>query len=105
MTVTIFKYRINELLNAMPVKEYKKAIHIIPKQLDISEKTFANYRNIKIHDLQDIPHEKVVLLEKLFDIKPGELDNFILIVNPITTISNGASVEPAKMSIKINDGY
>jgi hypothetical protein len=86
MKQAILKYRINELLNKLSVSDYRKAIKIIPRQLNVSDKTFSNYRNIKIDDVQDIPHEKVVLLEKLFAIKPGELENFTTIINSIHEI-------------------
>ena len=99
MEQSVFKYRINELLNTLPVKEYRKAMRIIPRQLGISDKTFSNYRNIKIDDVQDIPHEKVALLEKLLDVKPGELENFIFIVNPIRLI-NDDGIIPAKISVR-----
>ncbi|QJD94739.1 hypothetical protein HH214_02035 [Mucilaginibacter robiniae] len=86
MTESKFKYRINQLLNTLSVTDYRKAIRIIPKQLGVSEKNLANYRNIKMDDKQDIPHEKVAMLEKLFNVHPGELQNFVLVMNPITEI-------------------
>jgi len=49
----------------------------------VSAKTFANYRNIKLNDSQDIPHEKVVVLENLFDLEPGKLQNFVVTIKPI----------------------
>ena len=83
MLQPVFKYRINEMLNKLTVKDYRKAILVIPQLLNVSQKTFNNYRKIKLDDKQDIPHEKVVILEKLFDIKPGDLQNFTFIVEPI----------------------
>ncbi|OKS85792.1 hypothetical protein [Mucilaginibacter polytrichastri] len=88
MTKTVFKYRINDMLNKLNVKDYRKAILIVPQLLNISQKTFNNYRKIKFDDKQDIPHEKVVILEKLFDIKPGELQNFTFIIDPIFNLSD-----------------
>jgi hypothetical protein len=81
-----FKYRINELLYKLPVTDYRKAIRIIPKQLNISQKTFANYRNIKLNTKQDIPHEKVVLLEIIFALQPGQLQNYTLTIKPINEL-------------------
>jgi hypothetical protein len=72
-----FKYRIDELLNQLPVVQYRAAMQIIPQQLAVSAKTFANYRHIKLHEKRDIPHEKVALLEKLFALQPGGLQNFV----------------------------
>jgi hypothetical protein len=72
----MYKYRINDLLAQLPMKDYRKALKIIPKALNISFNTFSNYRNIKIDDDQDIPHQKVLHLEKLFSLNAGELANF-----------------------------
>ncbi|NCD70071.1 hypothetical protein [Mucilaginibacter agri] len=96
MPKPVFKYCINELLNKLTVNDYRKAILILPQLLNISQKTFNNYRKIKFDDKQDIPHEKVVLLEKLFDIKPGELQNFNFEIEPIFSISNNV-VEAVKV--------
>ena len=69
------KYKINDFLLRLPVPEYREAVKIIPKVLGISLNTFHNYRNILSDDKQDIPHEKVVLFEKLFEMRVGELIN------------------------------
>ena len=79
-----FKYKIDELLKKFSIIQYRLAMRIIPEQLNISAKTFANYRNIKLNDSQDIPHEKVVVLENLFDLEPGKLQNFVVTIKPIT---------------------
>lgn len=102
MQKTVYKYRINELLNKLSVKDNKKAMLIIPQMLNISQKTLGNYRNIKIDDLQDIPHEKVVILEKLFGLNPGELQNFIYIIEPLTEITNYNQPKPTKVNASTN---
>lgn len=76
MNDIIWKYRINDYLDKLTVKEYKAAIKIIPQVLDVSVNTFHNYRRIKIRDVQDIPYEIVRMLEILLEVKPGELENF-----------------------------
>lgn len=75
MTPAINKYKIDEYLNSLTIKEYRKAIQLIPRILGVSLNTFQNYRNILIGDVQDIPYEKVIILEKLFDYNPGSLSN------------------------------
>lgn len=99
MNEPVFKYRIDELLNNLTVKDYRKALLIVPQLLSISQKTFNNYRKIKLEDKQDIPHEKVVILEKLFSIKPGELQNFTFNVEPIFDLSeaNDYDLEPLRV--------
>lgn len=75
MSESIDKYKINYFLDKLTVKEYKFAMKMIPKLLNISMNTFHNYRRIKIGESQDIPYEKVKLMEILFDAESGELEN------------------------------
>lgn len=82
-----FKYKIDELLKNFSITQYKLAMRVIPQHLGVSSKTFFNYRNIKLNDSQDIPHEKVAILEKLFDLKPGQLQNFVVTAKPIIDLS------------------
>jgi len=72
----MYKYRINYFLAALPMKDYRKALKIIPKAINVSINTFSNYRNIKLTDEQDIPHQKVQMLEKIFNLRSGELENY-----------------------------
>lgn len=78
------KYRINELLNRLPVNQYKKAVKILPAQLGIPGSTFNYYRNIEVEATQDIPHTIVAKLEQFFCVQPGELQNFQTDMRPIT---------------------
>lgn len=73
-----FKYRINELLEGLPVRDHGKALKCIPKELNVSTATFNNYRNILIDEPQDIPHEKVVILERIFCLNRGDLENYTI---------------------------
>jgi hypothetical protein len=83
MTNKVRKYKINDFLLRLPVSQYREAVRIIPKVLGVSLNTFHNYRNILADDLQDIPHEKVILFEKLFEIKAGELMNRDMSCKPL----------------------
>lgn len=69
------KYKINDFLLRLPVPQYREAVKIIPRVLGVSLNTFHNYRNIQLDDQQDIPHEKVILFEKLFELEVGSLIN------------------------------
>ncbi len=71
-----YKYKINEYLHSLSVKDYKKAMKVIPRLLNISENTFHNYRNIQLGENKDIPYEKVKRLELLFGIKDDKLENY-----------------------------
>lgn len=75
MNEQISKYRINEYLYNLNVWQYRKAIQLLPKLLGVSLNTFHNYRRILVDDVQDIPYEKVVIMEQLFDFEPGTLAN------------------------------
>lgn len=75
MSKNIEKYKINQFLDRLTVKEYKFAIKVIPKVLNVSMNTFHNYRRIGLEERQDIPYEKVKLMEILFDVESGALEN------------------------------
>jgi len=75
MSKYIEKYKINEFLDKLTVKEYKFALKKIPVLLDVSTNTFHNYRRIRLGEAQDIPYEKVKILEILFGVKSGGLEN------------------------------
>lgn len=75
MQHTSKKYRINQLLDQLPLSKNRKAKAILPDLLSISPATFDNYRAIAIDEHKDIPHHIVVKLEKFFGIQPGELSN------------------------------
>lgn len=81
-----YKYKINEYLRGLPMKDYKKAMKIIPRILNVSENTFHNYRNIQLGENKDIPYEKVKRLELLFGIGDGKLENYQIECKHITEI-------------------
>lgn len=74
MKKSVEKYKINDFLEHLTVREYKFAMKVIPRELNISMNTFHNYRRIKLGSNQDIPYEKVKLLEILFGIPSGSLE-------------------------------
>lgn len=88
-----YKYKINEYLHGLPMKDYKKAMKIIPRLLHISENTFHNYRNIQIGENRDIPYEKVKRLELLFGIKDGMLKNYEIKGQTITELLKSTSLD------------
>ncbi|MBK0383554.1 hypothetical protein I5M32_11355 [Pedobacter sp. SD-b] len=83
-----YKYRINEMMENLPIRLHRKASVIIPKKLNVSTATFSNYRNIQLNDIQDIPYEKVIMLEKLFSLKHGSLQNFTIDTPSIEILLN-----------------
>ena len=82
----MYKYSINEMLSTLPMRDYKRALKIIPKVLKISPNTFFNYRNIKLEEDRDIPYQKMVQLEQMFGVKPGELQNKLIKCKHITEL-------------------
>ncbi|WGQ11376.1 hypothetical protein QG516_06885 [Pedobacter gandavensis] len=73
MNEPINKYRINEYLYKLNVRQYRKAMVLLPELLGISLNTFHNYRNILTEESKDIPYEKVILMEQLFEFELGTL--------------------------------
>ena len=71
----IRKYRIEELLDYLPMKEYKFVMKILPGVLGVSPNTFRNYINLNEESSKDIPYQKVVAMERFFGIKEGDLAN------------------------------
>lgn len=90
------KYKINDYLNQLNVREYRQAVQIIPKILGISLNTFHNYRNILWNSTQDIPYEKVVMFEQLFDMNSGELINNPISVKKLKDLFLSESPVPGK---------
>ncbi|MXV14901.1 hypothetical protein [Hufsiella ginkgonis] len=84
----MYKYRLHDLLDNLPKKDFNKAMRVIPKVLGVSFNTFLNYRNIKLADQRDIPHQKVLILEKIFGLNHGELDNFKIECKHISQLLN-----------------
>ncbi|MCX2454303.1 hypothetical protein OQX61_23735 [Pedobacter sp. PLR] len=75
MKKQIYKYKINEYLFNLNVWQYCKSMQILPDLLSISLNTFHNYRRIPQESSQDIPYEKVILMEKLFKFQQSTLAN------------------------------
>lgn len=71
------------MLSNLPKRDYNKALRLIPNVLGISMNTFFNYRNIKMSEAKDIPYQKVILLEQLFGLDRGGLENFKLKIKTI----------------------
>jgi hypothetical protein len=76
MPQNLRKYKINEYLESLTVKEYKVGIKLIPKLLNVSANTIYNWRDIRMSDREDIPAQKANMLEQLFGMQKGELANY-----------------------------
>lgn len=70
-----YKYKIEEFLENLPVRENKLLVYQIPDILGVSYNTFRNYCKIPLKSKKDIPYECVRKLEILFGMAPGELTN------------------------------
>lgn len=69
------KYKIEEFLENLPVKQNKALVNQIPEILGVSYNTFRNYCKIPLSSKKDIPYECVRKLEILFGMEYGELAN------------------------------
>ncbi|RZK76702.1 MAG: hypothetical protein EOO92_14195 [Pedobacter sp.] len=83
---TVFKYKINECLLKFNVVDHKEIMRRLPDLLGISRNTFHNYRKLLSGSKQDIPHEKVVIFEDLFELGRGELLNDVIQTESIRVI-------------------
>lgn len=72
------KYKINECLEKLTVKQYRIVIKELPKLIGKSKNTFWNYTKIDIDSKMDIPYTVVVHLEQFFKLQPGELINLAI---------------------------
>ncbi|WP_432708589.1 hypothetical protein [Pedobacter sp.] len=70
-----YKYKIEEFLENLPVRENKMLVYQIPEILGVSYNTFRNYCKIPLKSKKDIPYECVRKLEILFGMSQGELIN------------------------------
>jgi hypothetical protein len=71
----MYKYKIKDFLDNLPVKQYKLLARQIPKEIGVSYNTFKNYSKILKNSKQDIPYAKVRKLEILFGMQNNELTN------------------------------
>lgn len=71
----IKKYKLDDILESLPKRHFGAVKKGLIKALGVSQNTFRNYRQIRIHDAQDIPHVKVVIIERFLGLKSGELCN------------------------------
>lgn len=69
------KYKITEYLENLPARDYGEALRVLQSVLKVSLNTIYCWREIKLRDKTDIPHEKVRMLEILFEMEPGALSN------------------------------
>jgi len=70
-----YKYKIEEFLENLPVRQNRVLVNQIPEILGVSYNTFRNYCKIPLKSKKDIPYECVRKLEILFGMSHGELTN------------------------------
>jgi hypothetical protein len=80
------KYKIEEEMNKLNLKNYKAASRVIPKHLKIAFNTFHNYRKLPVSGKADIPYATVRLLEGVFGLKDGELANYPIEMKTLDTL-------------------
>lgn len=69
----MYKFRIINLLYALPLEEYFQALNILPELLEISPATFKRWLKTPRESYFDIPFQKVILLAQYFNVKPQEI--------------------------------
>ncbi|WP_316811407.1 hypothetical protein [Pedobacter heparinus] len=71
----MYKYKIKELMDQLPVIEYRKLNTQLHRVIGVSRNTLINYSLIKITSKQDIPYSTIRKLELIFGLRYGDLTN------------------------------
>ncbi|TDQ11330.1 hypothetical protein [Pedobacter metabolipauper] len=69
------KYKIEECLNRMNIREYKEARRILPGLIGKCINTLNNYRDILEDGNEEIPYGIGITLERFFGLETGKLSN------------------------------
>ncbi len=78
------KYRINELILALPVSEGKigRIVEHL-KNHNVSQHDFYRDRNIQLNSSKSIPGDRLMVYAKVFDVSLEELMNHTIKVKPL----------------------
>lgn len=71
----MFKYKIKEFLDQLPVGEYRKLNTQLHRIVGVSRNTLINYSLITITSKKDIPYSTIRKLEIIFGMRYGDLTN------------------------------
>lgn len=71
-----FKYRIKERLDLLTHEDFKTAIRVLPKALNISQRTFYRYVYTRIHDKYSMPVDHLARLARFFNCRIEDMLNF-----------------------------
>ncbi|WP_316750385.1 hypothetical protein [Pedobacter gandavensis] len=93
------KYKIEEEMNKLNLKNYKAASRLIPKYLNIAFNTFHNYRKLPLDGKADIPYATVILLEGIFGMERGQLANYPIESKSLATLIEEEVVEAENAGI------
>lgn len=67
------KYRIDELLDKLSIAEYRRAMSVIPKKLNVSKRTFQNWKAIPMGSKTQIPGDHLLTMCDFFEIEVREM--------------------------------
>jgi len=71
-----FKYRIRERLESLSYEEHQLAIKILPKALNISQRTFYRYVYTRLSERYSMPVDHLARLAKFFNCRIEDLLNY-----------------------------
>ncbi|MBB5438887.1 DNA-binding Xre family transcriptional regulator [Pedobacter sp. AK017] len=71
----MYKYKIKEFMDQLPVIEYRKLNTQLHRVIGVSRNTLINYSLIKITSKKDVPYSTIRKLEIIFGVKYGDLTN------------------------------
>ena len=70
------KYRIKERLDLLTHAEFKSIINVIPKALNISQRTFYRYMYTRINDKYSMPVDHLARLARFFNCRIEDMLNY-----------------------------
>ena len=74
--LTAYKYKIKELMDALPHLEHHAIMSMIPKALMISQRTFLRYMYTRIDDKYSMPVDHLARLAKYFNCRIEDMLNY-----------------------------
>lgn len=71
-----YKYKIKEKLDLLPYQEYKSVLNVMPKAMEIHQRTFLRYIYTRVNDNYSMPVDHLARLARFFNCKIDDLLNF-----------------------------
>jgi hypothetical protein len=71
-----YKYKIKEKLDLLAYQEYKSVLRVMPKALEIHERTFLRYIYTRVNDKYSMPVDHLARLARFFNCRIEDMLNY-----------------------------